>query len=176
MTNGDDVSGFAKILFRLKQDEDGYPPVQWESLWGVEVGAHRYRVDNVPLYAVGVSKFDIVEATPAGEELIATRVVARGGHSTLNVFVEDGTERRRVVERLKLLGAAVMMPSTGSLFSVDIPPEAGFDPIDTYLESISDGNHIAYGDLCLQHPTCDRLRVQELSASATVPFLPLHMH
>ena len=43
------------VWFRLDQDEDGYPPVQTESVWAIPFGEGTYILDNVPFFAEGVS-------------------------------------------------------------------------------------------------------------------------
>ncbi|MBP5133264.1 DUF4265 domain-containing protein, partial [Pseudomonas protegens] len=49
---------FQKIIFKLTVDADGYPPVEYESMWGVQRGADVYQLDNTPYYLYGVSKGD----------------------------------------------------------------------------------------------------------------------
>ena len=43
---------FQKIIFKLTVDADGYPPVEYESMWGVQRGADVYQLDNTPYYPV----------------------------------------------------------------------------------------------------------------------------
>ncbi|MCO7575099.1 MULTISPECIES: DUF4265 domain-containing protein [Pseudomonas] len=47
---------FHKIIFKLTVDADGYPPVGYESMWGIQRGAGAYELDNTPCYLYGVSK------------------------------------------------------------------------------------------------------------------------
>ena len=39
--------GQAKLLFRLEKDEDGYPPEDVESLWGL-LRSDGIELDNIP--------------------------------------------------------------------------------------------------------------------------------
>jgi hypothetical protein len=163
-------SNFEKIIFRLTQDEDGYPPVGYESLWGIGLGNDRFQIDNIPLYINGVSKCDVVEAKWIDGELRATKKVKSGGHSTLNVFVEDATYSLEVQNQLASLGAVVMKPQFGSLFSIDVSDETDLSKIEQFLVSISDDELVAYGDLDLQHNTVDASRKLACFSAATIPF------
>ncbi|WP_420025961.1 DUF4265 domain-containing protein [Cronobacter dublinensis] len=53
-------SEFIKVTFRLIQDEDGYPPVTYESVWLKRNSNGEYELDNIPLYIYGVSKGDVI--------------------------------------------------------------------------------------------------------------------
>lgn len=163
------MQGFAKIVFRLKTDADGYPPVGFESLWGVPVGENSYVIDNVPYYICGVSKGDAVATEEVDGELMATGVVARGGHSTLRVFAEEDQAKRSIVQSLKQLGAQCSVTEGLSLFAVHIAADVDFQRIDTFLASQCDGEHIAYEDACLQHAGIDKTRMDECASLATVP-------
>ncbi|MQU03479.1 DUF4265 domain-containing protein [Pseudomonas sp. FSL R10-2245] len=60
-----------KITFKLNQDMEDYPPLEFESLWGIQIKPHTYKVDNIPYYIYGVSKGDIIlaiERAVAGAE------------------------------------------------------------------------------------------------------------
>ncbi|KAF0861987.1 DUF4265 domain-containing protein [Pseudomonas sp. LD120] len=142
---------FHKIIFKLTHDADGYPPVEYESLWGIQRGAGVYELDNTPYYLYGVSKGDWVLTRAEAQELIATGVVRQSGHSTLRVFAERESERLSMVQHLRDLGARCTVTRGLSLVTVDIAPEVNFCAIDQYLSSIIDDQHIAYEDACLQH-------------------------
>ena len=84
---------FHKIVFELTPDEDDYPPVSAESLWGIQEGDNTYEIDNTPYYVYGVSKGDWVLTRAESGELIATTIVKQGGHSTIRVFASDQKEK-----------------------------------------------------------------------------------
>ncbi|WP_157666590.1 DUF4265 domain-containing protein [Bordetella genomosp. 13] len=121
----------------------------------------------------GVSKGDVVATRHDDGELRAVAVVQRGGHSTLRVFAEASDFRQSILQRLSELGASCGITKGLSLFTADIPPEVDFAAIDAYLDSISDGEDIAYEDACLQHNGVGDDRRRECEAMATVP-LRLH--
>ncbi len=159
---------FHKIIFKLTVDADGYPPVGYESMWGIQRGAGVYELDNTPCYLYGVSKGDWVLTRADAHELIATAVVRQSGHSTLRVFAERESERSSIVQHLRSLGARCMLTRGLSLFTVDIAPEVSFCAIDHYLSSITDDQHIAYEDACLQHGNIDPARMSECLSLASL--------
>lgn len=163
------MQGFAKIVFHLKTDADGYPPVAFESLWGAPIDENSCVIDNVPYYICGVSKGDTVATDEIDGELVASGVVARGGHSTLRVFAEEAQARRAIIESLKQLGARCSVTEGLSLFAVDIAADVDFQQIDTFLAAQCDGEHVAYEDACLQHAGIDRARMEECASLATIP-------
>ncbi|WP_246797610.1 DUF4265 domain-containing protein [Burkholderia perseverans] len=163
------MAGFVKIVFRLKTDADGYPPVGFESLWGRALGENSYVIDNVPYYICGVSKGDTVVTEEIDGEVVATGVIAREGHSTLRVFAEDDATRKAIVQSLTQLGAQCSVTDGLSLFAVDIAADVEFQGIDAFLASQCDGEHVAYEDACLQHAGIDSVRMDECSSLATVP-------
>ncbi|MDU3936489.1 DUF4265 domain-containing protein [Serratia liquefaciens] len=160
---------FKKIVFRLKADNNEYPPVAFESLWGIARGADSYTIDNVPYYAYGVSKGDSVAVDKIDGEFFASAVVERGGHSTLRVFVDTNESRAAITQVLESFGASCSTTKGLSLFAVDIPPDADFQAIDLYLAASADDEHVAYEDACLQHDAIDQTRIQECLFLASVP-------
>ncbi|WP_213937205.1 DUF4265 domain-containing protein [Pseudomonas sp. dw_612] len=162
---------FHKIVFELTPDEDDYPPVSSESIWGVFKGEQTYEIDNTPYYVYGVSKGDWVLARPDGEELIAARVVKQGGHSTIRVFASNSNDKSKIIARLQLFGASCSSNQELSLFSVDIPAGCDFSEIDSYLASIADGENIAYEDACLQHPKISQARLGECLSLSSIPLM-----
>jgi hypothetical protein len=57
---------FHKIVFELTPDEEDYPPVSAESIWGIYQGDDTYEIDNTPYYVYGVSKGDRVQVQSDG--------------------------------------------------------------------------------------------------------------
>lgn len=66
---------YKKVVFRLEQDEDGYPPDNWESLWAGEVEPGLYSIDNIPIFVKGISNGDVVAAEQEDGELRFKRLV-----------------------------------------------------------------------------------------------------
>ena len=158
-----------KILFRLTQDKDGYPPFEFESVWGFQVTPQTYELDNTPYYIYGVSKGDTIFAIPRDNEMHASQLIYKGGHSTLRVFAENETVRHQVITSVTKLGAQPFSTIGSSLLAIDIPPTTSFQEIDDFLSSLSNGNTIAYEDACLQHKINDENRIKECCSLSTIP-------
>lgn len=160
-----------KIIFKLTQDEDGYPPVEFESIWGLQITPQKYEVDNIPYYIYGVSKGDIILAIESDNEIHASHLLSRGGHSTLRVFAEDETARHQIFTHLTKNGAQCTSTKGSSLLAIDIPPTTDFQKIDAFLSSLSNNETIAYEDACLQHTVDDENRIKECHSLSTIPIL-----
>jgi len=61
-----------------------------ETLWADDLGDGRFRLDNTPWYAYGVSWQDIVEATAdADGQLQFQRVLEKSGNRTIRIVAEE---------------------------------------------------------------------------------------
>jgi hypothetical protein len=122
-----------KVLFRLEKDEDGYPPVEVESLWGIR-RSDGIELDNIPFFAKGVALGDIVESTTAGDGALEFEsVVRRGGHSTFRILLlkKHPADPRRTMDELIAKGLSV--EEDAGLLAVDVPPDVPLGPIRDYL-------------------------------------------
>ncbi len=113
-----------KVTFVL--DEADWHSHATETVWAEPVGGDRFRLDNVPFYAYGVSYDDTVVATETDEGRLVQRVSERGGHSTYRIFVSDPEAVegfRQSWAPLQALGCTLER-ATRRLLAVDVPPEA----------------------------------------------------
>ena len=164
-----DMSGlYHKIVFELKPDEDNYPPVTAESLWGILRAPGIYEIDNTPYYTYGISKGDYVSTIETNGHLTASNIVQQGGHSTLRVFAGNSCSKKSIIDAIQEMGATCSSTEGMSLFSVDIPAECNFWAIDEYLTAISDDENVAYEDACLQHKNIDPPRYIECLSLASI--------
>lgn len=141
----------AKVFFRLERDEDDYPPVDWESLWAVPLGEGRYRLDNVPFYAKGVSSGDTVMAVSEGGQLVVKRLVEAGGHSTVRVIVYEEAMTSEIREKLQAIGCSTELSNIASFFSVDIPADVEYEAVVALLQDFSDAGKIDYEESAIGH-------------------------
>jgi hypothetical protein len=79
---------FVKVAVNL-------PPSDWhahalETMWAEHIGHDRYRLQNVPFYAYGLSFDDLLKAKEIGGQLIVQDVIERSGHSTYRMFLAKG--------------------------------------------------------------------------------------
>lgn len=130
MTNESDHS-MEKIWFKIDQDEDGYPPVQIESVWATPAGGNIFRLENVPFFAKGVSFKDKVSTVegPDGKRWYED-VAEPSGHSTMRVIVfRNGSSPEVLNEQVQKLrqrfiekGCITELSHLPGLFAVDVPP------------------------------------------------------
>lgn len=148
------VQGLVKVRFELDwRDWHGCPV---ETLWAAFVSGdpdrRKLRLENSPFHATGVSYDDIVKAKPTEDPMVCQfeEVIARGGHSTYMLLVEEKEEEpprfRFYWNLLKEKGcsyeSAHLELSIGKrlLLSVDVPPSADlFETFEVLQRGEADG-------------------------------------
>jgi len=104
-----------------------------ETLWAQPVGGDRYRLDNSPFWAYGVSWLDVVEARPDETGMLAmTRVVEKSGHRTVRVILrppcDESAESQRLLDDLVAMGCSYEGMHPGYI-AIDIPAEVSLDAV-----------------------------------------------
>ena len=143
--------GLVKVHFRLEQDEDGYPPHEWESLWARELGADLYELDNIPFFAQLVGLGDHVRATHRDGVLVFDEVVATGGHSTVRVIAFNEEAVPDLREQLEELGCGSEMSHVPTLFAMDVPPDVDYAGVRRFLDDLAGQGQLEYEESALQH-------------------------
>ena len=109
-----------KVLFRLDVVDD-WPPVDVEGMWATPVGEGRYRIDNIPFHALGVSDQDVVAAEPGDEPGIWFReVIEPSEFSTIRVVVSKNEDKQPARDLFKEMGCDSEGLET-SMFALSIP-------------------------------------------------------
>ena len=108
-----------------------------ETLWADRVGPHRYRLDNSPFWAYGVSWRDVVEAHPDPDGILRmSRVVEKSGHRTVGVIFDSGAdespEAQAILDGVTALGASYEGMNPRYL-AIDIPPGVELMTVARYL-------------------------------------------
>jgi hypothetical protein len=119
-----------------------------ETPWVTPMGGNRYRLENCPFFAFGMSFRDIIEAEPEEDGLLAfTRVVEKGGHRTVRVATADRSPvPEDLITKLNALGAWYE-GADESYLVFDIPPDADFDAVIAELSACDeDAIHWEYVD------------------------------
>ena len=66
------------------------PDGEVETLWAIDLGDDRYRLDNTPWYAYGISWHDVVEAhTDEGGQLQFVQVISKSGNRTVRIASKE---------------------------------------------------------------------------------------
>jgi len=125
----------AKVLFRVLED-DG--TINVETLWATSLGDDKYKIDNSPFWAYGVSWEDVVFA-PFSEtdgHPAFQFVVAKSGNRTVRVIfdipIEDRSDSDRTLQDLVALGCSYE-GANRKYVSVNIPPGVDLDQVCNYL-------------------------------------------
>jgi len=146
---GTSTAQHVKILFHLEQDEDGYPPVNSETLWAITVGEGLYKVDNIPFFATGIAVDDIVSAEPEAGQLHYKDVVHPSGHSTFRVVVYNHDEVSEVHRLFKQLGCSTEQSHLSGLVAIDVPPSVSWDELKRVLDTGREQDRWDYEEACL---------------------------
>jgi len=136
------VSERVKVLLR---DDRG----NTETLWAEHLGQDRYRLDNTPWYAYGISCGDVVEARPSvlDGSLECLRVVEKSGSRTVRLVLkppaDKASQSQAVLDRLRDLGCAYE-GANPAFVAIDIPPQVDLEVIRRFL--ISTGQQWEHAD------------------------------
>lgn len=142
---------YRKILFELDRDDDGYPPDDWESVWGVETENGCYRIDNIPFYIRGISVGDTVSVEAVDDELFFDELVEKSGHSVFRLIISDPAETQEIRSELKNLSCDTEASHIEGFISVDCPPVADFSRVLDYLQAGEDDGRWEFEEASLRH-------------------------
>jgi hypothetical protein len=144
-----------RIRFQLQQDDDGWPPVRSEGLWGEHLGDRQYRLDNVPWFVRGVAEGDTVLAEPDSEGTMwATERLQWSGNCTIRVIpLADGPlagSQQAVLDELTPLGASGEgFGERLNIVAFTVPPTADVAAIKKRLETGTADGSWEYEEGCI---------------------------
>lgn len=128
--------GMVKILVNTNACD--WHGMSGESLWGLRLHGDFFRIENIPLYAYGISYHDIIHACHCGTGLEFKSITMRGGHSTYRVLLKSDRTKAEFLARwvlLEHLGCSYessMNPE--DVFAIDVPPEVDVHIVFRILE------------------------------------------
>lgn len=112
-----------------------------EVIWGLPTDGG-YAVDNIPLFAYGLSLGDTIQASEREGVLTYAGVVRRGGHSTYRVaFPSFASEdqRRTELDALRAIGCGFER-GPSRMVAIDVPPATEINQVYAVLErGMADG-------------------------------------
>lgn len=115
-----------KIIFPLVRDEDDFPPFDEELMWAIRVGPDKYKINQVPFFAVGVSDGDVVVAKYREKGLYFESTDTKSGNKTIQVICHDEDLPPHVIALMEELGCEVELSEFPFLFAVNIPLTVNF--------------------------------------------------
>ena len=140
-----------KITFELDQDENGYPPDKWESLWASDEGEGLYRVDNIPFYVYGISSGDLISAKDDDGELIFTKLVQPSSNTVFRLYVSDAAAMQTIRDRFQALGCESELSNLPKLVAVEVPGNVSFAPVAAFLEQGEESGQWKYDEGVFRH-------------------------
>ena len=119
--------GWVKLILRG-------PGGEVETPWAERVGDRRFRLDNLPWFAYGVSDDDVVEAEGTEDEGIFefVRVAEASGNRLVRVILEDESQIDVVLEPLLDMGCHYE-GANRKFIAISIPPPVSLDAVTSSL-------------------------------------------
>lgn len=139
-----------KVVFRLEQDADGYPPATTESVWANEVGEGRYQLDNIPFFTREATLGDVVHARSEDGELVFAGIARRSSNSLIRVVYFDPTDPQDVRDELEKLGCATEWMEDFDLIAVNVPDSVPLADVQKALEAGSTAGRWDYEEAILR--------------------------
>ena len=143
---------YKKVVFELEQDEDGYPPDKWESLWAFEVEPDAYSIDNIPIFVKGISSGDVVAAEQEGAELRFKRLIRPSANSVFRLYLSDVSDAKAARESFRKLGCESEQSHIPKLVAIEIPGTAPIEPVAALLDEGAESGRWEYEQGVLRHP------------------------
>ncbi|MBS0184557.1 MAG: DUF4265 domain-containing protein [Nitrospira sp.] len=125
----------AKVLFRVPSDNG---TAEVETLWATRLGGDKYKLENSPFYAYGVSWEDVVFAPYSEEEQFPTfqEVFEKSGNRTVRIIfdapIEEGNKSDKILKGIVALGCDYE-GANRKLIAISIPPNISLDSVRNYL-------------------------------------------
>jgi len=139
-----------KIIFRLEQGDDGYPPASVESLWAEPAGA-AYIIDSIPFFTSEATVGDRVLASGDGQgALWFDGIEQPSGHSLIRVVLFDKQQEDAIVGRLEALGCGTERMQTFNLLAVDVPEDASLTAVQAFLSERAVAGILDYQEAILR--------------------------
>jgi hypothetical protein len=90
-----------EVYVRLRKDELGYPPKEWEQLKAEPTEKPDvYRLKSIPFYARGLAYDDQILVTTSQEGYfpVYRSVVSRSGYSTMRLMIAGNEDHQKLIE------------------------------------------------------------------------------
>jgi len=142
------TEALVRIRVPLEPPAGRGPADDW--LWAEPLGSGRFRIESCPFFAHGISRNDVVHASPLGgeEEPRLEDVIEKGGHRTLRFALDPAVELggaavQGLLERLLELGCTheTLRPK---LVALDIPPEVDVAVVAQLLQALADDRKLRW--------------------------------
>lgn len=140
-----------KINFELEQDEDGYPPYQWEGLWAEKICEGKYRIDNIPFYAKKISIGDIISVRSTNEGIVFESIQQKSENSTIRVITFNESVQPHLLELIKKCGCEYEIGKPKTLVAINVPPDANFSLLLEFLKREHKVDNLDYEESSIRY-------------------------
>lgn len=147
MTNGESV----RIVFKLQQDESGYPPSEWERLWAKELPDGSYEIDNLPFYVREISLGDRVSAVRREGELHFERLLLPSRNSTIRVLVKHPEQVEPTRQELRQMGVESEVSDLPRMFAALLPPEGDAQKVLQFLDERAAAGELSFEESAIRY-------------------------
>ncbi len=141
-----------KIHFRLEQDDDGYPPVEVESIWAIKgTVENEFVLDNIPFFIRTATVGDTIVALPDDQgNLWFLRTIRKSPNSLVRVVFFQPSAMEEIGAYLVGLGCDVEYFGSHNLLAASIPSSASFTEVQRYLAQESAKGIIDYEEAIIR--------------------------
>lgn len=126
-----DEEQYDKVLLRG-------PDGEVETPWAIRLSKNRYRLDNLPFFAYGISWQDVIETERRDGFNEFIRVIEKSGNRTIRVILDEPASEayamQRVLDGLTKLGCGLER-MTQRYIVVNVPEEVDLDVVQEYLNA-----------------------------------------
>lgn len=140
-----------KIIFRLHQDADGYPPVAYEGIWAEPDNHGHYIIDNIPFFTHDATLGDVVQADSYDGELWFTRLIEATPSSLIRVVYYSDAVLTQIRSTLHDLGCETEWDAIHHLIAVHIPTAVSLTDVQAFLAKGFQAEEWDYEEAILRH-------------------------
>ena len=141
-----------RVLVDLDPVAPGWPPVNTEALWAVEVARNSFRIDNTPFFVPNLAVGDIVNATAVKSQLRMKERLSWGGQRTIRVRPKaDGLDGGldAIFDLFTPLGVEGEGDVLHDIAALCVPNDAELEPIVSLLKQGSASGWWDYEEACV---------------------------
>jgi hypothetical protein len=142
---------YVKIFFPLTSDEEGYPPVNVESVWAIKQQDGFFQIDNIPFYIHSLSTGDVVSAEFSEERNYFSKLIYSSKNSTLRVVVYDIEITQQIRDQLTDIGCSSEQSNLKGFFAVNVPPQVRYSEVLKLLTPYKEKEKLDYEESALRH-------------------------
>lgn len=150
-------SVYKKVLFRLEQDENGYPPASVEGLWAKAVEGG-YTVDNIPFHVYGIAPGDVIAIREEDGETWFDALCSSNGSSVFRVLVKPPDTLDQVRAALQDFGCNCETEQAVKMLAVEVPTQRSLDTLLYYLLTQREAGLLDFEEGVLRHTIPEEFR------------------